>query len=324
MANGNGNRPTWAALSGSWSFGDSGVDAEYTGPEEAPQPVGVALASRRLRTGRTSAEITLGDPEESAGRLLIGHNTVTGGYYSAGLGGYDRAYVIDEHVPGRGWQAVRYRGRACHLDGSRAYSVAADVRGQRLRLTVDGIPVIDQHLPHPLEGYQAGLFAWGPGPVTFRNVDWSMDRPRAFVVMQFTEPFDSLYAEVIGPVCEELQFHAYRADEVFRPGPILQDIVAGLVESDVIIAEISPTNANVFYELGYAHARNTPTVLLARRDGELPFDVSGQRIIFYDDSIAGKSEVEADLRRHLSSIVEGRSGRPPAGLAPDAVGVGDS
>ena len=43
--------------------------------------------------------------------------------------------------------------------------------------------------------------------------------------MQFTEPFDSLYAEVIGPVCEELQFHAYRADEVFRPGPILQDIV---------------------------------------------------------------------------------------------------
>ena len=83
--------------------------------------------------------------------------------------------------------------------------------------------------------------------------------------MQFTEPYDSLYSEVIGPVCEELEFEAYRADDVFRPGIILQDIISGLVESDVIIAEISPTNANVFYELGYAHARNQPTVLLARR-----------------------------------------------------------
>ncbi len=135
MANGNGNRPTWAALSGSWSFGGSGVDAEYTGSEEAPQPVGVALASRRLRTGRASAEITLGDSQENAGRLLIGHNTVTGGYHSAGLRGYDRAYVIDEHVPGRGWEPVAYRGRARHLDGSRAYSVTAEVSGQRLRLT---------------------------------------------------------------------------------------------------------------------------------------------------------------------------------------------
>ena len=71
-------------------------------------------------------------------------------------------------------------------------------------------------------------------------------------------------------MCEALQFEAYRADDVFRPGPILQDIISGLVESDVIIAEITPTNANVFYELGYAHARNTPTVLLARRNGTLP------------------------------------------------------
>ena len=85
--------------------------------------------------------------------------------------------------------------------------------------------------------------------------------------MEFTEPFDSLYAEVIRPVCEDLELEPYRADDVFRPGLILQDIISGLVESDVIIAEITPTNANVFYELGYAHARNTPTVLLARRNG---------------------------------------------------------
>lgn len=306
MANGNGNRPAWAAMSGAWSFQESG--AEYTRAGGSPQPVGVALSSARIRNGRLSAQIRLGNPDENAGRLLLGYNTATGGYYSAGLGRYGRAYVIDEHVPGLGWQAVKHEGRVAQLQAATAYDVEVDVRGQRLCLTVDGIELIDQHLPHPLEGDQAGLFAWGPGPVTFENVEWSGGRPRAFVVMQFTEPFDSLYAQVIRPVCEELQFDARRADDVFRPGLILQDSIAGLVESDVIIAEITPTNANVFYELGYAHARNTPTVLLARRNGTLPFDISGHRVIFYDDSIRGKPEVEAALRKHLSSILGGTGG----------------
>ena len=293
-------------MSGAWSFRESA--AEYTRSQDAPRPVGVALCSARIRNGRISTNIRLGDPAENAGRILLGYNTVTGGYYSAGLGGYGRAYVIDEHVPREGWQAVNHDGRASQLDGSTPYDVVVDIRGQRLRLTVDGIELIDQHLPHPLEGGQAGLFAWGPGPVSFENLEWSGARPRAFVVMQFTEPFNSLYAEVIRPVCEELQFEAYRADDVFRPGLVLQDIIAGLVESDAIIAEITPTNANVFYELGYAHARNTPTVLLARRNGTLPFDISGHRVIFYDDTIRGKPEVEAALRRHLSSILRGTAG----------------
>ena len=308
----NGSRLTWAALSGTWSFQESG--AEYARPDDAPRPVGVALSSRRLRNGRMSARVQLRDPGEGAGRLLLGYNPVTGGYYSAGLGGYGRAYVIDEHVPGRGWQPVAQEGRASQLGASTGYDVQVDVRGQRLRLGVDGIDVLDRHLPHPIEGCQAGLFAWGTGPVTFRQVAWSdAGRPRAFVVMQFTEPFDSLYAEVIRPVCERMGLHAYRADEVFRPGLILQDVISGLVESDVIIAEITPTNANVFYELGYAHACNTPTVLLARRNGTLPFDVSGHRVIFYDDSIRGKPEVETALRRHLTGIL----GEPPD-VAPEA------
>ncbi|MCY4122604.1 MAG: hypothetical protein OXG72_16975 [Acidobacteria bacterium] len=295
------NPAAWAAMSGDWSFRES--SAEYTQLKDASQPIGVALSSARIRNGRVSTRIRLGDPAENAGRILLGYNTVTDGYFSAGLGGYGRAYVIDEHVPRQGWKAVKHNGRAAQLDGSTEYDVEVEVRGQRVRLAVDGIELMDQYLPHPLEGRQVGLFARGPGPVTFEDVAWSGARPRAFVVMQFTEPFDSLYAEVIRPVCEELQFEAYRADDVFRPGLILQDIVSGLVESDVIIAEITPTNANVFYELGYAHARNTPTVLLARRNGALPFDISGHRVIFYDDSIRGKPEVEVALRKHLSGIL---------------------
>ena len=60
----------------------------------------------------------------------------------------------------------------------------------------------------------------------------------------------------------------------------------------------SPVNANVFYELGYAHALNKPTILLANRlTEELPFDISGYRVIFYDDRLAAATAAIAEQGR---------------------------
>ena len=72
----------------------------------------------------------------------------------------------------------------------------------------------------------------------------------------------------------------------------------------MIIAEITAPNQNVFYELGYAHALNKPTVLLAQRGKELPFDIRSYRVIFYEDTIGGKPVVEKTLRTHLHSILK--------------------
>jgi hypothetical protein len=38
------------------------------------------------------------------------------------------------------------------------------------------------------------------------------------------------------------------------------------------------------------------------RGGKLPFDIASYRVVFYDDSIGGKSRVEEDLARHLDAI----------------------
>ena len=58
------------------------------------------------------------------------------------------------------------------------------------------------------------------------------------------------------------------------------------------------------YELGYAHALNKPTVLLARRGADLPFDIRSYRVVFYDDTIGGKPEVERNLEVHLKAILK--------------------
>jgi len=62
----------------------------------------------------------------------------------------------------------------------------------------------------------------------------------------------------------------------YSPGIILQDIVIGLVRASVVIAEITPVNANVFYELGYAHcARETDDPPRGAREGA---SLRGQRL----------------------------------------------
>jgi nucleoside 2-deoxyribosyltransferase len=101
------------------------------------------------------------------------------------------------------------------------------------------------------------------------------------------------------------------------PGVILQDVVRGLLEATVVVAEISSSdesfNANVFYELGYAHATGKDTILLARKGTSLPFDVSGYRVILYDDTIGGKVVVERELRAHLQNILGLGVGESAAG-----------
>lgn len=180
----------------------------------------------------------------------------------------------------------------------RPHSVNVALEGQRITLKVGGIKVLDHVLSQPLEREQVGIYASGNHPVHFGPVEVSTRARSAFVVMQFTSPFDELFEEVIRPVCAE----AYRASDIYRPGIVLQSITQGLSASSVIIAEITPINPNVFYELGYAHGLRKPVILLAERDTALPFDVSGYRVIFYENAIGGKSNLEADLRLHLASI----------------------
>jgi hypothetical protein len=297
------NLTTWAPLAGKWKF--DGSTATYLGPEDPNLPYGMALSPLRLRSGSISTRVSFNETEESAGRVLFGYNSASGAYFSGGLGGYREAYVLDEYVPGRGWKALRALGSNQNLSPQVPYELEVELRGQSVRLMVNTIKVLEEHLPYPPMGDQIGLFAWGTSEVKFEDAAGEGVKPRAFVVMQFSEPYNSLYSEVIKPVAESMGLEAYRADDVYKPGIILQDIIRGILEAEVMIAEITPVNANVFYELGYAHALDKPTILLAEGRSELPFDIRSYRCIFYDNTIRGKTGVETNLKQHLKNILEG-------------------
>jgi hypothetical protein len=148
------------------------------------------------------------------------------------------------------------------------------------------------------------VIAAGHSTVHFRDLEVKSERPKVFVAMQFGEPFDTIYHQVIKPGVLNLDLQVVRIDEVERPGIIFDDIQRNISEAQILIAEITAPNQNVFYELGYAHALNKPTILLAKRGRDLPFDIRSYRVIFYDDTIGGKPAVEESLEKHLRAVVQ--------------------
>ena len=299
---------SWAPVEGIWDQQTDFISfvgrEDSSAPESISVPRGIALSKVRFANGRVKAVITLPeDLSDSHAQIMLGFSSPESRGIFAGLSGTGSAYLLSEHVPGLGWRNLSQAGASANLQGCRPYGVEVGLEGQRLTLSVDGIKVLDYILTAPLSREQLGIYAHGGGPIKFSSVEVSTQAYSAFVVMQFTEQFNELYNEVIKPVCEGLAINAYRASDIYRPGVILQDILQGLDESYVVIADVTPANPNVFYELGYSHALKKPVILLAERGTNLPFDISGYRVIFYDNTIGGKSAVEADLRRHLTSIL---------------------
>jgi hypothetical protein len=291
-----------APVAGRWQLRPG--SAIYQGRDEVtPAPFGLAIGDDRLRmrSGRIRATVVF-PKQPSVGRLVFGRNAATGAYFSAGIGGYKFAYLLDEYIPGTGWHGLRTEGSENNLTTGTPYRLEVHLRGQKVRLFVNSVRVLEGSLPHPLTDDQIGLFAFGDAPVEFSAFAAEIDENQTFVVTQYGEPYETLFNDVIKPLAKDIGFYPYRAKDVYRPGLILEDIIQGLVESEVIIAEITPPNPNVFYELGYAHALKKPTILLAERGSELPFDVRGYRCIFYDDTIGGKKELESNLKKHLANI----------------------
>ena len=294
---------SWAAITGEWTFNKE--NASYLGPTEAVvAPYGIALSDVQLRDGVIRAKISFEKLEDTTGAIILGFQAEAAGYIMCQLGAYNSAYAISEFQAGAGWRALTSAGSISNLQAGHSYSMEVRQQGQKITMIVDMVRIFELVLSRPLPGNQVGLFAWGKSPVKFEDVIAEREQARAFIAMPFVEPFNTLYREVIKPEAENLGFNVVRIDEISGPGIIFEDIKREIAEAKVVIAEITAPNQNVFYELGYAHALNKPTVLLAQRGKELPFDIRSYRVIFYEDTIGGKPIVEQNLRKHLHAILK--------------------
>lgn len=93
---------------------------------------------------------------------------------------------------------------------------------------------------------------------------------------------DQLYQHIIKPVCEKCGFAAQRIDEFNTPDSITQEILEALNDYDLVIADLTGHNPNVFFEIGYRTRSQKPIIHLKRKDEIIPFDVSTIHTFEYD------------------------------------------
>jgi hypothetical protein len=100
-----------------------------------------------------------------------------------------------------------------------------------------------------------------------RQVDVVTSMKTCFLLMPFRNDLDDVYGS-IKKVCTELHVTCWRADEVSRPGNVFGMILGDIKKADVVIADLTGRNPNVFYETAVAHMQKAPqqVILLAQSD----------------------------------------------------------
>jgi hypothetical protein len=113
---------------------------------------------------------------------------------------------------------------------------------------------------------------------------------------------DMVLNHIITPVVNELGYSSIRADQISKPGIVTRQIIDYLDTADLVIADLSGMNANVFYELAVRHITQKPCIHMIRSGQTIPFDVASNRTIYYDLDIASGEKAKIELKRQISTI----------------------
>lgn len=124
-----------------------------------------------------------------------------------------------------------------------------------------------------------------------------------FVIMPFAKAFTPTFKAIQNAVGGDLGFRCMRTDELLGGGHIIEDILKGIASSELVIADVTGRNANVYYELGIAHmAKPVEKVILLSQDvDEIPFDLRQFRHIVYKAGGAGLKALTKSLRETVSA-----------------------
>ena len=139
--------------------------------------------------------------------------------------------------------------------------------------------------------------------------------PNCFVIMPFRPELQYFYLAVKAHVEQNFPtVTVERGDDKVLTTSLLDKIVEYIDQADVVIADCTDRNPNVFYELGIAHAKKKPVVLITSDDiEESPTDIRAFEFISY-----AQLTVDAFFAR-LDNALQNTVGNPFAGLYPEAL-----
>jgi hypothetical protein len=113
---------------------------------------------------------------------------------------------------------------------------------------------------------------------------------------------DRVLKYVIEPAAETCGYVALRADKISTPGIITVQVIQQVHNAPMIVADLTGSNPNAFYELAIRHMVKRPLVQMIRRGEKLPFDLAASRVLFFDDpELENVEQTRAALVEHIKA-----------------------
>lgn len=127
---------------------------------------------------------------------------------------------------------------------------------------------------------------------------------------------DALLKHIFTPVLAEKGYKPVRADQIPKAGMITTQIINLVVESPLVIADLTGGNPNVFYELAIRHATGRPYIQIIESGSAIPFDTSGVRTISLNHRDLDSVEAcKAEIGRQIDHFHAGHNADSPVSVA---------
>ena len=113
---------------------------------------------------------------------------------------------------------------------------------------------------------------------------------------------DELLGNIIKPILEELGYGVIVPHEMDDAGSITNQIIQHIVNDEMVVANLTGLNPNVMYELAIRHSFAKPVVCVIENGTKLPFDISADRAVFYENSIGGAGELKKNFQSAVKAV----------------------
>lgn len=124
----------------------------------------------------------------------------------------------------------------------------------------------------------------------------------ASAMMPFEAGFSAVY-DSIKQAAENAGLRCRRADDIWENAAIIQDVVALIDRSRVVICDCSGRNPNVFYEAGIAHTLGREVILITQSENDIPFDLRHLRYIRYHNNGEGRASLTQALQARMQTLL---------------------
>jgi hypothetical protein len=125
------------------------------------------------------------------------------------------------------------------------------------------------------------------------------ERIDIFVLMPFNAKMAKFYTNHLKKIGDELGVIIRRADDIFAPRPFMEKVWDGICAAELIIADCTEKNPNVFYEIGLSHTVGKKVILITRSEKDVPSDIKHYDYIPYVYDPEGVEDLVIKLKAFI-------------------------